>query len=76
MTSNATREACGPEPTSQSESKRLCPVMRNPVAEDTPYRVSYQGQEYLLCCSVCTDEFNANPDYFARVAKQLNTMAG
>jgi YHS domain-containing protein len=48
--------------------------MKNPVPEDTPYRVAYQGREYLLRCNVCVDEFNAIPDYYARVASQLNRM--
>jgi YHS domain-containing protein len=32
--------------------------------------VSYQGQQYFVCCTGCHDEFNANPEKYVKAAKK------
>jgi len=32
--------------------------------------VSYQGQQYFVCCTGCRDEFNANPEKYLKAAKK------
>jgi YHS domain-containing protein len=38
--------------------------------------VSYQGKSYPICCSGCRDEFNENPEKYARKAALMSEPGG
>ncbi len=38
--------------------------------------VSYQGKSYPICCSGCRDEFNENPEKYAKKAASMAATAG
>ena len=47
-----------------------CPVMHIPVnkqeAEDSGLKRTYNGKEYYLCCHNCAEEFDADPEHYAK----------
>lgn len=49
----------------------ICPVLGNKVDMKNPTTVEYKGKIYNLCCPMCIDEFNKNPDkYIAKIKEQ------
>ena len=41
---------------------KVCPIMGEPVSEDSPDKVEYQGKLYNLCCAGCKDAFLKDPE--------------
>ena len=38
--------------------------------------VSYQGKSYPVCCTGCRDEFNDNPEKYAKIAEAAAAKSG
>ena len=54
-----------------AEKQEVCPVSGEPLGSmGTPYKVTVQGQEVLLCCPGCEAEITNNPEkYLAKVSQ-------
>ena len=54
-----------------AEQQKTCPVSGQPLgAMGTPYKVTVQDQDVLLCCSGCEAKIKANPEkYLAKLEK-------
>jgi len=52
-----------------AEKQEICPVSGGPLGSmGTPYKVTVQGREVLLCCSGCEDKIKENPEeYLAKL---------
>jgi YHS domain-containing protein len=49
---------------------KVCPVMGNPIVEDTKATYEYQGKVYNFCCEACIEEFKANPEKYIKIIEQ------
>ena len=52
-----------------AEKQKICPVSGQPLGSmGTPYKVTVEGKEVLLCCSGCEAEVKENPEkYLAKL---------
>lgn len=52
-----------------AEKQKTCPVSGEPLGSmGTPYNVTVQGRDVLLCCSGCEAEIKKNPEkYLAKL---------
>ena len=57
-------------------TNHIDPVCGMTVAEDTPYRHSHSGQEYLFCCDACMQKFVASPGTYLEKAIRVDVDAG
>ena len=53
--------------------ENVCPIM--PMkAIDKKFYADYEGKRYYLCCQICTDQFNKNPQRWVARAEKLQTL--
>jgi YHS domain-containing protein len=54
-----------------AEKQKVCPVSGEPLgAMGTPYKVTVEGQDVMLCCSGCEAKIKANPTEYLAKLKQ------
>jgi YHS domain-containing protein len=54
-----------------AEKQKICPVSGEPLgAMGTPYKVTVEGQDVMLCCSGCEAKIKANPKEYLAKLKQ------
>lgn len=60
-----------PEDRALAEKQKICPVAGEPLGSmGTPYKVTVNGRDVLLCCDGCEEEIKAHPDqYLAKLPK-------
>ena len=60
-----------PEDRQLAERQKVCPVSGQPLgAMGTPYKVTVEGREVLLCCPGCEEAIAKEPDkYLAKLPK-------
>ncbi len=53
---------------------KFCPISHEEVGKDgmKPFKVTYNGKVYSLCCSMCEKDFMKDP---AKYAKMLDEQA-
>ncbi|MEM1443011.1 MAG: hypothetical protein AAGF67_11760 [Verrucomicrobiota bacterium] len=56
-----------------ASAQSMCPIMIE-TENDGDEVVRYKGKEVFLCCSTCTRMWEANPDYYAKVALTLDLL--
>ena len=56
---------------------KFCPISHEEIGKGgmTPYKVTYKGKVYSLCCGMCLKDFNKDPEKYSkmldeRVAKE------
>jgi len=50
---------------------KICPVSHEEVGKGgmEPYKVTYKGKVYNLCCSMCAKDFNKDPEKYSKIAE-------
>ncbi|HZE22336.1 MAG TPA: YHS domain-containing protein, partial [Desulfobaccales bacterium] len=72
-----TVEAPAPAAENQEEVQEFQdPVCGMTVGGDSPYRFSYQGQEYRFCSEHCLDEFKKKPQEYVRTEESEEPKQG
>lgn len=51
------------------------PVCGMNVADNSPYKSRYAGDEYAFCCSACKAEFDQEPDAYASSVGAESSMS-
>ena len=48
---------------------KICPVSHEEVGKEgmAPFKVTYKGKVYNLCCGMCERDFNKDPEEYARL---------
>lgn len=48
---------------------KFCPISHEEVGKDgmTPYKETYNGKVYSLCCSMCKKDFEKDPAKYAQI---------
>ena len=48
---------------------KICPVSHEQVGKDgmVPYKVTYKGKVYHLCCKMCVKNFNKDPEKYVKI---------
>jgi YHS domain-containing protein len=48
---------------------KICPVSNEEVGKNgmEPYKVTYNGKVYNLCCSMCAKDFNKDPEKYSKM---------
>ncbi|MBU0548251.1 MAG: YHS domain-containing protein [Candidatus Omnitrophica bacterium] len=54
----------------QNVNNKICPVMGNPIVEDTKVTYEYEGKIYNFCCEGCIEEFKANPVKYIKIIEE------
>ncbi len=51
-----------------AETQKFCPVSGNRIgtAGMTPYKMTFQGRTFFLCCDGCKDEVENHPDKYLK----------
>jgi YHS domain-containing protein len=54
-----------------AEKQEVCPVSGEPLGSmGSPYKVTIQGQEVVLCCPGCETKIKNNPEkYLAKLSE-------
>jgi YHS domain-containing protein len=53
---------------------KICPVTGEKIDEKTKAIIEYNGKVYNLCCAMCIDEFNKDPEkYIKKINEELKT---
>ncbi len=48
---------------------KICPVSNEPVGSmGAAMKATHKGKVYNFCCSMCTKDFNNDPEKFAKIA--------
>ena len=68
------------EPVSEGSSmgpvevgNKICPVSKEEINEESgmkPQKVEYKGKIYNLCCAMCAEEFNKDPDKYVQLVEE------
>ena len=45
---------------------KICPVMGNPIDEETKATYEYKGKIYNFCCAGCVEEFKKDPEKYIK----------
>ena len=50
---------------------KICPVSGEEIGKSgmAPHQVVYKGKVYHLCCSMCEEEFNKDPEKYSKIAE-------
>ena len=48
---------------------KICPVSHEEVGKNgmQPYKVTYKGKVYNLCCGMCEKDFNKDPEKYSKI---------
>jgi len=57
---------------SETPWNKVCPVMGNPIEDDTP-TVEYNGKTYGFCCPGCDGKFTNNPEKYSKNLNEEGT---
>jgi len=51
---------------------KICPVSKEQVGKGgmLPYKITYNGKVYNLCCGMCVKDFNKDPEKYAKIAEE------
>ena len=75
--SAAAVQPASPDVKAVNVENTICPVMGGKVAPEHKVTVEYKGKSYNLCCTMCIEEFNKNPEkYVAKVEAELKAAEG
>lgn len=70
MCGTGEKVATGAKSVAAKINNTVCPVSGDKVNMDNPTTVEYKGETYNLCCSMCTAEFNKDPEKYSAIAKK------
>ncbi|MBU1124969.1 MAG: YHS domain-containing protein [Candidatus Omnitrophica bacterium] len=55
---------------------KICPVMGNPINENSKVTYEYEGRIYHFCCPACIEAFKNDPQkYMQKVDEELASLA-
>ena len=48
---------------------KICPVSNEEVGQNgmEPYKMTYKGKIYNLCCGMCVKDFNKDPEKYSKM---------
>ncbi|MEI7998739.1 MAG: YHS domain-containing protein, partial [Candidatus Omnitrophota bacterium] len=51
---------------------KVCPISHEEVGKNgmTPFKVTYKGKVYNLCCAMCEKDFLKDPDKYAKLLEE------
>ncbi len=49
---------------------KICPISHEEIGKNgmKPFKVTYKGKIYNLCCGMCEKDFNKNPEKYSKNA--------
>lgn len=51
---------------------KTCPISHEEIGKDgmEPFKVTYKGKVYNLCCAMCEADFNKDPEKYIKIMEE------
>lgn len=52
---------------------KICPISKEKIGQHgmEPFQVKYQGKSYNLCCAMCLEDFNKDPEKYIKMLEEM-----